>query len=230
MWKPIRIDNELTVYSISTLGEVRNDKFNRLLKLTPTPRGYVSVRLCLSHRQVDVFVHVLVMEAYAPIREMCCIQVNHNDGNKSNNDIDNLEWVTPSENIQHAFDTGLASTRKGMDSNFNTYPETAIMYVCELLSDGIHSSEISKIVNIPPSTIRAIRNRYIWKDLSKDYEFPTITKRHTENEIRRVCELIQTNHTTIEISNILNINKSVIKNIRNGYAWRHISLEYNIIK
>ena len=55
-------------------------------------------------------VHRLVMETFSPIKGSENLQVNHKDGNKENNSINNLEWVTNMENMQHAIRNNL--TRK----------------------------------------------------------------------------------------------------------------------
>ena len=49
-------------------------------------------------------IHRLVAQAFLPNEKE---QVNHKDGNKLNNHVDNLQWVTQSENMKHAYDTGL---------------------------------------------------------------------------------------------------------------------------
>ena len=97
------------MYQVSSIGRVRNKK-TRLIR-TPTKGenpGYYQVDLYKSDGKRHGYtksIHRLVAEAFLGKREN--MQVNHIDGNKLNNKIDNLEWVTCSENIQHAYDTGL---------------------------------------------------------------------------------------------------------------------------
>jgi hypothetical protein len=68
--------------------------------------GYYTVGLQINKKKKMFFVHSLVAEFFvAPRRGN--LQVNHIDGNKTNNDFRNLEWVTPSQNTKHAYDIGL---------------------------------------------------------------------------------------------------------------------------
>lgn len=69
--------------------------------------GYLGVVLYDSGNRKDVLVHVLVAAAFLGPKPGG-LQVNHKDGDKTNNRLSNLEYVTPSENIQHAYDNGLA--------------------------------------------------------------------------------------------------------------------------
>ena len=74
----------------------------------PYGRAYKSVELIDKNgKKHNPRVHRLVAEAFIPNPDNK-EQVNHKDGNPGNNCVDNLEWVTPSENTQHAYDTGLA--------------------------------------------------------------------------------------------------------------------------
>lgn len=71
--------------------------------------GYFRVGLtCQGRKNESRGVHQLVARAFIPNPENKP-QINHKDGNKQNNNVENLEWVTPSENTKHAVDTGLIS-------------------------------------------------------------------------------------------------------------------------
>ena len=88
-------------YEVSNLGNIRNKKTGTVRALT-NRSGYRKIRL----DNQDESVHRLVAETFfeGPFDGM---QVNHLDGDKSNNFLGNLEWVTPSENIRHAYATSL---------------------------------------------------------------------------------------------------------------------------
>lgn len=105
MWKKIIIDEIETNYSVSENGEVRNDITNKLLSQR-VQQGYKHVGLMVSGKAKSCRVHRLVATAFIPNPENKPY-VNHIDGIRSNNNIDNLEWCTPKENTQHAVRTGL---------------------------------------------------------------------------------------------------------------------------
>lgn len=105
-WKKIIIDNKETFYSVSNYGEVRNDSTRTLLQGSIANNGYRMVHLRYRIDKV-CSVHRLVMKAFKPCDEMDDLQVNHIDGNKLNNRLNNLEWSTALENIRHSFQTGL---------------------------------------------------------------------------------------------------------------------------
>lgn len=68
--------------------------------------GYYNVKLCNGGDRKYFFVHRLVATAFIPNKENKP-QINHIDGNRLNNHVNNLEWVTMSENVLHAYNTGL---------------------------------------------------------------------------------------------------------------------------
>lgn len=82
-------------YSVSNLGNVRNDKTGRLLKFYTKPSGYKQVQL--GRREKPRYVHRLVAEAFI-INSDNKPQVNHKNGIKGDNSLKNLDWVTASEN------------------------------------------------------------------------------------------------------------------------------------
>ena len=94
-------------YEVSDLGNIRNKKTGTIRKQT-FRRGYTKIRI----NNKDEAVHRLVAETFIE-GDHRGKEVNHIDGNKSNNSLSNLEWVTTSENIKHAFRTGLKKPAGG---------------------------------------------------------------------------------------------------------------------
>lgn len=126
IWKPVLGWED--AYEVSNLGRVRSvDRVamrkdgkplkvkGRILLAKPNGRGYPRVTLNRGGESGWALVHRLVADAFldAPDGEIGCLRgqfvINHKDGNKINNAVSNLEWVTTSENYHHAKRTGLLS-------------------------------------------------------------------------------------------------------------------------
>jgi hypothetical protein len=110
-WKPIAGSNG--EYHVSSNGRVKSYKNGkeRILKPGLIGNGYPAVDICTNGKRKIQKIHRLVALAFIPNEEGKG-DVNHKDGNKLNNYVENLEWMTRKENIQHAWDNGLfESTR-----------------------------------------------------------------------------------------------------------------------
>ena len=107
LWQTIP---DYPTYEVSSNGRVRNKKTDKILKPSDV-KGYRRVVLCdeLGHHPKTV--HRLVADTFYD-GDHSGLEVNHIDGNKSNNFIANLEWCTSSENRRHAFRTGLQKPRQ----------------------------------------------------------------------------------------------------------------------
>lgn len=117
IWKPI--DGYVGKYEVSNYGNIRSLRFinnvtnkEQIHILHPQKRnnGYMAIMLYKNGKFTNKLVHRLVAEAFIP-NPHGKKQINHIDGNKENNSIGNLEWCTQSENMTHAFKTGLSKAQ-----------------------------------------------------------------------------------------------------------------------
>lgn len=115
IWKDIKGYEGL--YQVSNLGRVYNIKRNKYKKPSKDKDGYLYVGISKQGKSKNYKVHRLVAEAFISNLENKP-QVNHIDGNKLNNVVKNLEWVTSKENIIHAHKIGLSYNAKGKE-HFN---------------------------------------------------------------------------------------------------------------
>lgn len=111
------------IYKVSNFGQIlvsecvrftskgRSRRFGaKLLRSTPTsPKGYPWVILChpKTRERRHVPIHILVAETFFGPKPSPKHEVNHKDGNKRNTNVENLEWLSHSDNCTHAYDTGL---------------------------------------------------------------------------------------------------------------------------
>lgn len=90
-------------YEVSRDGNVRNVVTGRTLVPSISKTGYLFVKMDRPDLpRKNALIHRLVAEAFIPNPQKKT-QVNHRDGDKKNNCVENLEWVTPAENIRHSF-------------------------------------------------------------------------------------------------------------------------------
>lgn len=134
----------------------------RVLKQQINPKGYVYATISVRNKTVNLNVHRLVALAFIPNPENKP-EVNHKDGNKSNNHYSNLEWVTHKENIQHAIKNKLLIHCKGSKTSNAVLDEGQVKVVKTLLKNKeISIPNISRYFNIAASAIFKIRKGENW--------------------------------------------------------------------
>lgn len=114
IWKDIKDYKGL--YQVSNLGNIKSLNYNhtkkeKLLKTILQVDGYLGVNLGKNGIRKRYRVHRLVAETFLENSDNLPV-INHKDGNKLNNNIDNLEWCSVAYNTQHSYNIGLEKTKK----------------------------------------------------------------------------------------------------------------------
>lgn len=160
IWKDIEDFNGK--YQISNTNKVKSNHFGRSIILKPSLNtgGYNSVCLRLNNKIKTRSLHRLTMEAFVPNPDnKPCI--NHIDGNKLNNSLENLEWCTYSENLKHAYDNNLKLPieSKGEKSSQHKLKEEDVL---KIRASILSSKELGLLYNVNRTNIIAIRKRKSW--------------------------------------------------------------------
>ena len=105
------------LYQISNFGRIKSFHYKNpsVLRVSISNSGYKRLVLSKNGKYESVCIHVLVAKAFIPNLENKR-EVNHKDGDKSNNCVDNLEWVTRSENMKHAHKNKLLNLKYGAEN------------------------------------------------------------------------------------------------------------------
>ena len=132
-------------YLVTSFSRILSLKYGKERELKPCKDkyGYLHVVLCKDGKGKCYYVHRLIAEAFIPNPEKKP-QVNHINGDKTDNRIENLEWVTSSENRQHAYDTGLQL--KGENHGSAKHPDLVIHKIFEMAKQGKTQTVIAKEV------------------------------------------------------------------------------------
>lgn len=163
-------------YQVSNTGKVKNVNTNHIKHSTLANTGYLVITLYKDNKGKTLTIHRLVAQAFIPNPDNKP-QVNHIDGNKTNNNITNLEWVTAKENIRHIIGLGfkpVCNTRGkfGKDNKRSTkigqYSKNG-----KLLNIYYGGNEIKKKLNLSTATniLEVVKGKrktafgYVWKEM-----------------------------------------------------------------
>jgi hypothetical protein len=146
----------------------------QLLKPHIQPNGYLIVVIYLSNVAYPRSIHRLVAEAFIPNPDKLST-VNHKDGNKQNNYVNNLEWATSKDNSIHAVDTGLIKSCE--DSHRAKSKNKQILEVAHLIvQNELTLNQISNRTGVPYDTVYDVLRKRSWKKLTSPFDFSHYNK------------------------------------------------------
>lgn len=163
IWKDIE-DYE-GYYQISNFGRVRN-RYKKLIKANISSVGYPWVCLQKDYSRKWKTIHRLISLHFIPNPDNLP-QVNHKNGIKTDNRVENLEWCTVSYNSHHAYDTGLKMSSKGESHGMVKLSENNVKEIRKLLNNGLSCIKIAKIFEVTRQTIGNIKRGSNWGHLKE---------------------------------------------------------------
>lgn len=201
-WKkiPPLDDGIKPYYYINNIGEIYSKYSNTYIIPHENHAGYLQVSLMTENGRVFRKLHRLVLICFSPINNYQLYEVNHINGNKHDNSVWNLEWVTSKENKRHAILHGLSTGFIGETNPHNKITEQTAYQIGQLLITKKYTdNEIMKITNCPnKSIIREIATGNTWSYLFNDQELYIMNttregRRLTTNQIHIICKYYENN-------------------------------------
>jgi len=157
-------------------------------------------------------------------------EVNHIDGDKTNNALSNLEWVTRAENLEHAFTNGL-KTVSGQNNPRSILSEKEVLEVYQKLLSGKSNRAVAKEYNISNSAIMLIKNKRNWNYLLKD--LPDINIKGKSNKlpddvVHKICLAYQNGVMPLEILDTYNTGATAdqLWDIKRRRGYKEIVSQY----
>jgi hypothetical protein len=149
-------------YKIYKDGRIWSRRSKRFLKEQTDHYGYRYYILCIDSKLKNKTTHRWLWESFVGAVPKGK-QINHIDGNKLNNSLDNLELSTPKENIQHAWRMGLCRRSLGSKTNNSKLLECDIAKIFRLHKRGLSQCKIAKKFSVTQSNISRILNKQTWR-------------------------------------------------------------------
>lgn len=156
-------------YAIDTSGNVwscKRTKYHtltywKLLKKRFDTKGYSNMAIFKGSKRKYYRVHRLMAMLFIPNPDNKS-EINHKNGNRQDNRIENLEWVTRNENIQHAYDILCRHRLRGTNSPQAKLNDESVREIKRLLADGNSQRSTAKKFGVCHSIIRGIHNGTRW--------------------------------------------------------------------
>jgi hypothetical protein len=144
-------------YSVSSLGRVRNETTRRVRKLPPNDKGYVHLSVGSGRNRKNFSVHRVVASSF--LGNDGGLEVNHLNGDKSDNRVFNLEWCTRSENVRHSHRRLCRKpVRKGDFHALTRVSDEEVAFVRSRVANGESQKDVAKAMGVSRAWVSLVVN------------------------------------------------------------------------
>lgn len=209
-------------YCVTKEGQVYSLYSNKFLKVSTTKAGYYMVTLCEDTVKTNILVHRLIATAYLDnLEDKPC--VNHKDGIKTNNQVENLEWCTYQENTKHAMDTGLHRTE--VINDYRTISDHDAAKICDMLEEGSRVKDIAETYGLNHSVICGIKSGKFYRDISKDYNFRNVPSQNrvSESKVLKICKLLSEGLSINAVRLEVKVSHHTVSRIKRRETYTYLS-------
>lgn len=225
------------VYKRHKSGAMVSDKgsviglLGRQLNPTISKHGYALISLTNPDGTKTRSVHRAVVETFiGEIPEG--MVVNHLNGDKLDNRVENLEITTYAGNSKHAYASGFATGRRGEENSMARLTNRELERMCNDLMCGKTNAEISAEYGIHERYVSLIRHKKRWKGLIPAWYRPTESLGNTGLTVEFMTQVVETCLTgarNCDIADRFNLDRSTVSRIRSGKTWQAFLEYYNNI-
>lgn len=202
------------------------------LKPSITVAGYLAVSCQHNGIRKASLAHRLIAEVFIPNPENLP-EVNHKDGVKTNNSLENLEWVTKSENMLHSCRT-LGKRLKSEKVWSAVLKPEQVHEICRRLEQGARNIDLAKDFGVSAREIATIRHKLTWREITEQYDLKRARPKNlAENTVRWICSMLDKGYKAHQIKKMSTnpkITVGIIQHIKKGHTFTHISKDYDFLK
>lgn len=224
-----KIDKNYPNYKIFENGEIFSYTKNKFLNKRISNTGYYFVELYDGFRRTSKNIHRLVAENFIP-NPFNLYTVNHINGDKLDNNVSNLEWMSLSENLSHAHASGLMDN---LYKDFDRLSEDDLEIIKLLTLEGASPVEISKAINRSVNLVYKVLSGKSPKYLKVYETVKSVRIAHRQalvgssNNQSKLTEcdvvLIRTSNLSADtLATKFNVNVKTIRDVLKRRTWKHV--------